>query len=371
MQYKKGLIVIALTGLTGSGFAQSGEFTSTPSNKEEGLLSQMTTKLLQSATNDEKKSETISQIMAESVKISGFIGSRYIATDDNDKYGGFDIRFLRFVLSGNITNDFGYRVQMEFAGSPRILDTWLEWKKFSFLKVRAGQQKRNFGYENMVSPMYLGVTDYSQVVMALNGFTDRVGEQASGGRDIGILLNGDFVKYKGNYLFSYGAGVFNGNGINKADNNNTRDYIGSFNVMPIPGLKIGTAYWYGHYGEKPGTVDRYRWFGGLQYDKNDYTVRAEYISSRGGIYGNPDAAKRSDGWFVFGGVPFKKILKFCAQYDAYRENKHFNSLSNKYMGAINWYINKYIILQGNYVYETSKITHNHANSFVAQLFVKY
>ncbi|MEG0950265.1 MAG: porin [Bacteroidales bacterium] len=165
-----------------------------------------------------KLSKTLDKIqekVGNHLKFSGFILGRAQYSSQPSNYGGFDIRMLRFIGSGSITKDFDYRFQMEFAGSPRILDAWLHWKKYDFFQIRAGQQKRCFTFENPWSPVTLGMSEYAQSTLKLAGFNDRVGEHSCGGRDVGILFMGDLFKTSTHHLVHYDIGVYNGNGIRK------------------------------------------------------------------------------------------------------------------------------------------------------------
>lgn len=310
--------------------------------------------------------------LSEHLNISGFILGRAQYSSDKSNYGGFDIRMLRFIMSGNITKSFAYRVQMEMAGGPRILDAWLEWKQYDFFRIRAGQMKRCFTFENPWSPITLGVPDYSQVIMKLSGFTDRVGEHSCGGRDVGIMFSGDFVKTETHHLFRYEVGVYNGNGINKADNNRSKDVIGSLYVRPIQHLHIGGGYWLGKYGPQNEMVDRKRWTVGFKYDDSRYLLRGEYIASKGGKLAVENCPLNADGWYVTAGMPVAKNLKAFVKYDVYRDNKTYESQSTKYVGAINWTLHKYIILQASYFYQDNKMPGcKNSNNAVAQMFVRF
>lgn len=279
---------------------------------------------------------------------------------------------LRLIFNGNITKDFAYRVQMEMAGGPRILDAWLEWKRYDFFRIRAGQMKRCFTFENPWSPITLGVPDYSQVIMKLSGFTDRVGEHSCGGRDAGILFSGDFVRTETHPLFRYELGVYNGNGINKADNNKSKDLIGSMYVRPIKDLYLGGGYWLGKYGPQDNMVDRKRWTVGFKYDDGRYLLRGEYIASKGQKPNQPESANDADGWYVTAGVPVVKNLNAFVKYDVYRDDKTYDTQSTKYVAALNWTLHKYIILQASYFYQDNKMPGSkNSNNAVAQMFVRF
>ena len=65
---------------------------------------------------------------------------------------------------------------------------------------------------------------YSQPISKLAGFSDRTGEQSSNGRDIGLQIQGDFLKNQaGRNLLHYQIGVFNGEGMNQKDRDNRKD----------------------------------------------------------------------------------------------------------------------------------------------------
>ncbi len=92
---------------------------------------------------------------------------------------------------------------------------------------------------------------YSQNVSKLAGFSDRAGEHASNGRDIGLQLQGDFLKNaNGRNLLHYQIGVFNGQGINTKDVDNQKNIIGGVWVMPVKGMRIGAFGWTGSYARK-------------------------------------------------------------------------------------------------------------------------
>ena len=77
--------------------------------------------------------------------------------------GGFDMRFLRLYVDGNVYKDFYYKFQLEVNGTPgedkgpRIVDAFVEWQKFDFFRVKFGQFKRSFGFENPYSPIDVGL----------------------------------------------------------------------------------------------------------------------------------------------------------------------------------------------------------------------
>ena len=150
-------------------------------------------------------------------KFSGYaIGSYQATFQEGNNTNTFNVRIVRVSLEGKILNEVFYKVQGQINGntstlgsSPRLVDYFMEWQRFDFFKVKFGQFKRPFTFENPMHPLDQGFMSYSQPVSKLSGFSDRTGEHASNGRDIGLQFQGDFLKNSsGRYLLHYQVGVF-------------------------------------------------------------------------------------------------------------------------------------------------------------------
>ena len=175
-------------------------------------------------------------------KFGGYVIGKY---DYNDKEGtqgngGFDLRLGRVYVDGKVQN-FNYKLQLEVSGTPntanttekiaRIVDAYAEWEKYPFAKIKFGQFKRAFTFENPYNPFDVGFNSNAQVVSKLSGMADRTGEHSSGGRDLGIQLQGDFAKMAdGHNLIHYQVMVANGQGINHADVNRLRTLSEQFSL---------------------------------------------------------------------------------------------------------------------------------------------
>ena len=180
------------------------------------------------------------------IKFSGYGMLQYQGTDQEDaKSNTFNLRLARFILDGKI-GDFDWRAQIQGTnatgpGQPtvQLVDLYAEWRKYPEFKIRAGQFKRAFTYENPTHPITQGWRGYADVINNLSGFGDRTGEKSSGGRDIGIQFSGDlFPNADGRRLFHYQIGIYNGEGVNQKDADNRKDIIGGIWVMPIKGLRM-------------------------------------------------------------------------------------------------------------------------------------
>ncbi len=305
-------------------------------------------------TNAEKATIEV-PAWVNNIKFSGYGMLQYQGQDqEGAESNTFNLRLARFILDGKI-GDFDWRAQIQGTnvkgpGEPtvQLVDLYAEWRKYPEFKIRAGQFKRAFTYENPTHPITQGWRAYADVINNLSGFGDRTGEKSSGGRDIGLQISGDlFPNAEGRRLLHYQVGVYNGEGINSKDKDNKKDIIGGLWVMPIKGLRIGAFGWTGTRGEMSSTyyyledlgngktqlknqamtiqsARKNRYALSAEYDKDEYTFRAEYLHSQG--WGsNLNFGDKADGWYVFGIVPvIKSKLHAKARYQCYRQDKSWN-----------------------------------------------
>ena len=138
--------------------------------------------------------------LLDNIKFSGYGMLQYQYEDkEGGEHNEFNLRLLRMILDGKI-GEFDWRVQGQGTnakgpGEPtfQIVDLYAEWVKHKEFRVRAGQFKRAFTFENPTHPITQGWYSYANVINALSGFGDRTGEKSSGGRDIGLQVQGDLL----------------------------------------------------------------------------------------------------------------------------------------------------------------------------------
>ena len=301
----------------------------------------------------------------KNIKFSGYGMLQYQGSDqDGAESNTFKLRLARFILDGKI-GDFDWRAQIQGTnatgpGQPtvQLVDLYAEWRKYPEFKIRAGQFKRAFTYENPTHPITQGWRGYADVINNLSGFGDRTGEKSSGGRDIGIQFSGDlFPNAEGRRLFHYQIGVYNGEGVNETDKDNRKDIIGGFWVMPIKGLRIGAFGWTGSRGgmldpltNETRSVEKNRYALSAEYSQGEYMFRAEYLHSQGwgaAKAGNNtrtiDYSKgdKADGWYAFGIVPvIKGKLHAKARYQCYRAQKEWDTAKTSYEVGANYFFTK-------------------------------
>lgn len=330
------------------------------------------------------------------IKFSGYVMSQYQYTgQDSKESNSFNIRMVRMALEGRLMKDFYWKVQLQVNGntsdlgsSPRMVDAFAEWQKYEAFKIKAGQFKRPFTFENPMHPITQGFMGYSQNVSKLAGFSDRTGEHASNGRDIGVQIQGDLIKNAaGRNLLHYQVGVFNGQGTNRKDVDQRKDVIGGIWVSPVKGLRIGAFGWTGSSARK-GTWDvtdanhnvvknedgsvktqsgvrslsKNRYAFSAEYAANDWTVRSEYIHSQG--YGftksltsgketdcnvNYAAGDQADGFYALMIAPvISKKLYAKARYDLYRPRAEWGTSRTQYEIGANYWIGKSIMIGAEY-----------------------
>lgn len=346
---------------------------------------------------DAKKELKLSDIMSKP-KFSGYMIGNYNSTfQDGNNSNTFSIRLIRLVMTGRILNEFEYKLQGQvngnsstFGESPRMVDMSLEWLRHKEFKVKIGQFKRPFTFENPMNPIDIGFNSQAQTVLKLAGFNDRTGEQSSSGRDIGVQVSGDLLpNSNGRSLLHYEVGVFNGQGINRKDVGNQKDVIGGLWVSPIKGMRIGGFGWVGSYArtgwwsdgmlEESGTrkVSRYRYAISAEYKDADWQIRSEYIHNTGGAFKttantssdlndcnlNGKLGDRADGVYVACVAPIiRGKLRAKARYDLYRQSGDWASAKTIYKAGVNYLFCKNLEIQTEYslVNDRSLVNHNYS-----------
>lgn len=313
------------------------------------------------------------------IKISGYGMVQYQASDrKDDENNSFNLRLARMSVEARPHKDFYAKAQMQINGNTsegssaiRLVDLFGEWQKYKFLLVKAGQFKRPFTFENPMHPITQGFMSYSQNVSKLSGFSDRTGEQASNGRDIGLQLQGDLLPINGRPWLHYQVGVFNGQGINVKDVDNRKDIIGGLWVMPISGLRIGAFGWTGSRGTKTDagivSTPKNRYAISAEYAKNDWTLRSEYIHSQGFDVAHKKGDK-ADGIYALCIAPIiEKKMHVKARYDLYRDEKAWSTSKTFYELGADYVFTKNLQVNIEYARVNERATHENYNMVDVEL----
>ena len=367
------MALVALTTFTASADTEAGDNQMLdPAQGLEALTAEEVATLKAMEATQQKATIEL-PAWVKDIKFSGYGMLQYQGEDKEGAHSNtFNLRLARFILDGKI-GDFDWRAQIQGTnatgpGQPtvQLVDLYAEWRKYPEFKIRAGQFKRAFTYENPTHPITQGWRGYADVINKLSAFGDRTGEKSSGGRDIGIQFAGDlFPNANGRRLFHYQVGVYNGEGVNQKDMDNRKDFIGGVWVMPIKGVRIGAFGWTGSRGGmldpitgEKRSVEKNRYCLSAEYDLNEFTFRAEYIHSQGWGAASPgnnvreiDYSKgdKADGWYVFGIVPIvKSKLHAKARYQCYRNQKDWATSVNQVECGLNYFFTKNLELHLEY-----------------------
>jgi phosphate-selective porin OprO and OprP len=323
------------------------------------------------------------------LQLSGYTQVRYNAFQQKGKPDGFDIRRARLDFQGDFASKWSYRLLIDFVGasgtngsaatggalvSPTLLDAFIAYKAFNFLKITAGQFTIPFSMENITQDRLLETPDRSQVVSALvarkgdgsNGLVDSIGNQ--NGRDLGIQASGSIIRIKDYKLIDYYVAYLNGAGIDVTDNNAYKDLDARLLFRPFKALEIGTSYYHGfdRFSSSPSKdQNRIRWGADLLLNLDRVAIRGEYLR---GEEGNNNPILH-EGWYAQGSlfiVP--KFFQFVFRYDTYNPNKDKKLVSNTYyVFGTNIYFNTWSKLQLNYSWRTEAGADVKNDLFTAQL----
>lgn len=325
------------------------------------------------------------------VKLSGFGIVQYqyngMHNSKTSKSNSFNLRLARVSLDGRILDDWYWKAQLQVNGntstlgaSPRVVDLFAEWQKYDYFRVKLGQFKNPFTFDNPIHPIDQGFMSVAQSVLKLASFSDRAGAHPSNGRDIGIQVQGDFLKNNaGRNLVHYQVGVFNGQGINTKDVDQQKNIIGGVWVMPVNGLRLGWFGWTGSYARKGTWTDnagivqsgvrklqQRRYAFSAEYKANDWTLRSEYIHSTGyafakALSNTDDAAAKDCNLSADGNkaqgvyalviapiIPNKLHAK--ARYDMYQPSDGAQKQRTQYDIGLDYEFTKNLALSGIYSY---------------------
>lgn len=338
----------------------------------------------------ENRSDSLQLSIGRLLRLSGYLQIRYQNYQAPTKYNGFDIRRARLDFQGDFSTKWGYRVLIDLVGasggngsaptggawlSPILLDAFISYKPFDFIKITAGQFLIPFSQESQTPDRSLETIDRSQVVSALvarkgdasNGLLDSIGNQ--NGRDLGLMMNGSIIRINNRYLVDYYLALVNGAGINTLDNNQSKDIGGRLVFHLLKSLNIGASYYNGFdmFASSPYRSQVRTRFGtefALNY--NLLSIKVEWIE---GKEGNSNSIVHR-GWFLQGSYfLWPKHLQGVFRYDRYNPNTakpQELETSTYYVFGLNYFFNVWTKIQMDYSYRIENpAVHN--NVFTLQL----
>lgn len=296
-------------------------------------------------------------------RLSGYVQAGYEWSDGSSS---FFIKRVRLDLRGALARTLDYRVQLEFASSPKIVDAYLQYRPFRQLNFKLGEYKIPFTIENTdYVPLKFELIEYPLALQRLMGFAEPIGGRYVGGamqggetlkdtgRDMGLTLHGSFFPCGERALLSYDVGVLNGAGINLRDNNRSKDVVARLALRPVRGLTLSGSWYGGEYGAD--CLERQRVSAGVCYDRGRGVVRGEWIGGRTGYAATEEYAAGtfdSSGWYVLGGVRLTPTLMPVVRYDTLLpDTASADSRQTNWTAGILWHPVRPLRCQLNYTYE--------------------
>lgn len=350
--------------------------------------------------------------ISEYLKVGGYINTMYDYTNQplNDgtisETSAFQIRRARLDIKGDITPMLDFRLQADFANSPKLVDAFVRVKCCKFINLQVGQFKIPFTLENPYAPLDLEFESNAQVITHLSGYKDVTGiESYATGREIGAQIYGTLAEFerdgKKYPILSYAVGVFGGNGINVKKDNMAKDLAGRIEFRPfVKNLTLsGSAYW-GRYNDAYlDNMLRLRCAGGAEYKDEHLTVRGEYVWGNTGFsnpvfftdengsqvfsHCNPSQMK-THGFYVTAGYWFNcgwgKCDKFSisqkirpvVRYDYYKKDLAAeNTASSYYSVGFDWWPEKHLNFRASYTLRDVAKYDKLGHGFNAMLSVKF
>jgi phosphate-selective porin OprO/OprP len=228
----------------------------------------------------------------------------------------FRVRRARIGVDATFFKYLGIKVEGDFGeGGAQLTDGFVELKYWPEFRVKGGQFKVPFSFEELTSSRFIDFVERSVVNNLVPG------------RDLGAMVHGKLL----GGMVEYGGGIFNGRGQNAAETNDSKDFAGRllvhpFKTMGFPALeKLHVAGHFTYGDQDSATSLRGRTDGKFVFfspvptrgDRLRYGVEAVYAYGPLGLYGEyvrteeernlgPGGSNLGDligqGWYVAGTV---------------------------------------------------------------------
>lgn len=293
------------------------------------------------------------------IKLHGYAQGGYTynhrgGTDTNT----FDIKRVLFWANAQITDRWSFLFMHDFSSVVQEFYTDYRITRNKALTIRVGQFKNGLSLENPLSPTAMEAIDvYSEAVTFLTGCGSDPLMGVQYGRDLGLSLFGETNSGR----LRYEVQVMNGQGINRKDGNNAKDFIGRIEYRPAEGLNIvatgqvgrGHAVKESLYNPAIKVGDDYRrnrWTVGADYKSKAFKVHGEYLEGR-------DGSVTSRGAYITGSIPLgTPKLELVVSYDYFNFNTTLGYDQHKAIGGLQYWFFGKCRLQVQYVYKNAYTT---------------
>ena len=267
------------------------------------------------------------------ITLNGYAQGGWAYQDPNDtKTNSYNLKRTLLWAKARITDRWSFLFMHDFSSVVQEFYTDYRITDNNALTVRLGQFKHSYTLENPLSPTQLELIDvYSQAVLYLAGEGPDPLNGVNYGRDQGLMVYGDLFS---NYLH-YELALMSGQGINRRDANNQKDFIAKLEVRPTKGLRIVGSGYLGT-GCAVGTAAWNPTIGvGDNYKRNRYSIGGELktgqlapgkfkearpVSVRAEWLGGQDGDVGSRGGYVTTAIPVAPALDVVASAETFDRN---------------------------------------------------
>ena len=289
------------------------------------------------------------------ITLNGYAQGGWSYQNPNDKpQNAYNLKRTLLWAKARITDRWSFMFMHGFSSVVQEFYTDYRLSKGNELTVRLGQFKHSYSMENPMSPTQLELVDvYSQAVLYLAGEGPDPLNGVNYGRDMGLEVYGDLAKG----LVHYELALMSGQGVNRKDLNNQKDFIAKLELRPVDGFRVvasgylgtgcavGTAAW----NPEINVGDNYkrnRYSVGAEYKTQPYTgskykearpasIRAEWLGGQDGNVG-------SRGGYVTTAIPVVDALDIVASGETFDRNTKVDGWdqTNLTVGLQYWFYKK-------------------------------
>ena len=317
------------------------------------------------------------------IQLHGYAQGGYKYTHQNGtNTNTFELKRVLFWADAQITDRWSFLFMHDFSSVVQEYYTDFRITKNKALTVRVGQFKNGLSLENPLSPTAMEAIDvYSEGVTYLTGCGSDPLMGVQYGRDLGLSLFGEINNGK----LRYELDVMNGQGINKKDGNNFKDFILRLEYRPVTGLNLvatgqigrghniltdGKTSVYNPTIQNGEDYKRNRWTLGFDYKSKAFNAHGEYLEGYDG-----DVTSR--GGYLTGAVPLgTPKVEFVGSYDFFNYNTSLGMDQHKAIAGFQYWFYKKCRVQVQYVYKSAYVANNtfikdNSHAIMCQLQVRF
>ena len=315
----------------------------------------------------------------ERIHLSGYAMGGFDYYDQQMPKDKYKVALIIFIANVQITDRINAYMMYDFKSST-LHEMWANYKFCPQINLKVGQFKTPFTLENTLSPTVLETVRLMSLAsdyMISGGSALTMKSQC--GRDAGMTIYGNL--FKG--FMTYDLALMNGAGLNRADDNSQKDFVGRIGVSPMSYLTLSGSVMLGTGNiavhedangkvvsdlapisdvKRNGNFTRNHYALGAQMKTKPVNLRTEYMFGK-------DGDLDAKGYYATGTVNNigVKHLDLVASYDWL---DIYSGKKNRYTTGLQYWFYPGCRFQVNYGYEKNDNAHDQ-NFILAQIQVKF